>query len=167
MGLMRKLAEALSGTRSDQPGRGRCPSCGDALRRSDVGEYGSVALDVCPNCRGTWFDAGELDQLDGSVWANVEHQAFREVAPDHPRAACPRCEIPLEAVAPAEVEVTVDRCPACHGFWLDAGELDRMRDLAARTDAKAVQPVGNHKPAGWSELRWRMYLLQRHRGANP
>lgn len=39
---------------------------------------------------------------------------------------CPRCETDL---AERELEeVRVDICPNCGGMWLDAGELDLIRD---------------------------------------
>ena len=34
-----------------------CPKCGGKLEER---EHGSVKVDVCPDCGGTWLDAGEL-----------------------------------------------------------------------------------------------------------
>ncbi|HEY9450414.1 MAG TPA: zf-TFIIB domain-containing protein [Gemmatimonadaceae bacterium] len=38
----------------------RCPKCGSRLEERDVRD---VKVDVCPECDGTWLDAGELDLL--------------------------------------------------------------------------------------------------------
>ena len=39
-----------------------CPRCGDAMRVFYYpGTY--VSVDVCPDCRGLWFDAGELNEV--------------------------------------------------------------------------------------------------------
>lgn len=38
----------------------KCPKCGADL--SETAMHG-VKVDVCPECRGIWFDAGELDQM--------------------------------------------------------------------------------------------------------
>ncbi len=38
-----------------------CPRCGRAMARRPVGD---VTLDVCPVCRGVWFDAGELETAE-------------------------------------------------------------------------------------------------------
>ena len=37
----------------------------------------------------------------------------------------------MRSVSPSSLEeLVIDRCPDCDGFWLDRGELDRVRDLA-------------------------------------
>jgi hypothetical protein len=38
----------------------KCPKCGADLRET---EMQGVKVDVCPECRGVWFDAGEIDQI--------------------------------------------------------------------------------------------------------
>lgn len=37
---------------------------------------------------------------------------------------CPKCGTKLQEAAMQGV--TVDICPACHGIWLDAGELEKL-----------------------------------------
>jgi hypothetical protein len=48
-------------------------------------------------------------------------------APETPRL-CPtdRAEMLKEVVA----GVVIDRCPVCHGVWLDSGELHLLREAA-------------------------------------
>ena len=38
----------------------KCPKCGMDLATI---ELHGVQVDRCPNCNGTWFDAGEIEQL--------------------------------------------------------------------------------------------------------
>jgi len=38
----------------------RCPKCGQELSPQ---QYGPVEIDVCPNCRGLWLDANELETI--------------------------------------------------------------------------------------------------------
>jgi hypothetical protein len=38
----------------------RCPKCGAQLAEQEVQH---IKVDVCPQCNGTWLDAGELDLL--------------------------------------------------------------------------------------------------------
>ena len=45
----------------------KCPKCGMDLHTIS---RGSVDLDTCFNCHGTWFDAGELEQ----ILASRDHQ---------------------------------------------------------------------------------------------
>ena len=42
----------------------RCPLCNVAMR--EVPRRG-VRIDVCPECRGVWLDAGELEKLLASA----------------------------------------------------------------------------------------------------
>lgn len=38
----------------------KCPKCGMDLTTI---EFQGISVDKCPNCNGTWFDAGEVEQL--------------------------------------------------------------------------------------------------------
>lgn len=38
----------------------KCPKCGMDLTTI---EFQGINLDRCPSCNGTWFDAGEVEQL--------------------------------------------------------------------------------------------------------
>ena len=37
-----------------------CPKCGTKMKKL---KRNDVVLDVCPNCKGMWLDAGEIDKL--------------------------------------------------------------------------------------------------------
>ncbi len=37
-----------------------CPKCQVAMQER---EKGDVLIDICPQCRGVWLDAGELEKL--------------------------------------------------------------------------------------------------------
>jgi uncharacterized protein len=38
----------------------KCPKCGADLQER---EFHHVKVDVCPECNGMWFDAGEVDMI--------------------------------------------------------------------------------------------------------
>lgn len=38
----------------------RCPKCGARLEERDAA---NIKVDMCPECNGTWLDAGELELL--------------------------------------------------------------------------------------------------------
>jgi hypothetical protein len=48
----------------------------------------------------------------------------RDVGATGARMACPKCGGGLEEIT--HEDVTVDRCPACGGIYLDKGELERL-----------------------------------------
>lgn len=140
----------------------KCPKCSVDLKASDFGEYGFVIIDVCPECQGAWFDKGELDRLDDSVWHNVEELDFSQVRDSHKRLKCPKCAEELYPLSPRDdKELIVDRCPRCWGFWLDSGELGHVRDMTLGLDselASKAKPL--MRPPGWSWLRWAVYCFK-------
>ena len=141
-----------------------CPICKNVdLKSSDFGEYGFIIVDICPNCQGAWFDKGEHGRLDESVWTDVEKVEFHKVSPDHKNAKCPKCLVDFEHLSPndAKEEFIVDRCPSCEGFWLDKGELDKMKEVADIVDSETKENmVILRRPDDWSWLRWAIYLFK-------
>jgi Zn-finger nucleic acid-binding protein len=117
----------------------RCLRCADVELEIQTRGEGTeiVEIDVCPTCHGVWLDNRELAKLDDNFFVDVEAVAFEEVeaTADDAQLTCPRCEggPALTKVKPADFgEVVVDTCPSCKGFWLDKGELDKMRDISDR-----------------------------------
>jgi Zn-finger nucleic acid-binding protein len=123
----------------------KCPACFNSLTRVTVG---GLAIDACRGgCGGLWFDAFELDQVDGpqdrpaAELVNIEQDPLVQVDFNRKRD-CPRCEglkLRRHFFSPRRL-VEVDTCPGCGGCWLDAGELDKIRaelaaDAAAKVDA--------------------------------
>lgn len=86
-----------------------------------------IALDVCPQCKGFWFDSGELEKVlllpDDFLQASFSARE-RPGGPfgykGDPRP-CPRCSATMEKDRCESI--WVDYCTQGHGIWLDAGEL--------------------------------------------
>lgn len=142
----------------------KCPKCNADLKASDLGEYGFVILDICPGCQGAWFDKGELDRLDDSVWQDAEELAFSDVSDSHQGLKCPKCTAQLRPLVPMDdKELVLDRCPNCQGFWLDSGELERVRALTLKLDSDLVSKAKPLKrPDNWSWLRWSVYCFKEY-----
>jgi Zn-finger nucleic acid-binding protein len=110
----------------------KCPACFNELTELQVG---SVRVDVCQGgCGGTWFDAFEMQRVDEEHEAAGEHlleiKRDEQVVVDASRKReCPRCPgIKLKRhFFSARRQVEVDQCPNCAGYWLDAGELAKVR----------------------------------------
>ncbi len=98
-------------------------------------QVGSVKVDVCQGgCGGIWFDAFELQRVDEEHEAAgdqlLDIQCDETITVDYSRKrTCPRClDVKLKRhFSSARREVEVDECPNCGGYWLDAGELARIR----------------------------------------
>lgn len=111
----------------------QCPRCS---RKMDYMDPKGINLDVCPACRGIWFDAEELMQvvsMDAMALSALpfygELQAGGDLAWEQPPAFCPRRSSALEPERfDKDLAVIVDVCPREHGFWLDQGELHRIKE---------------------------------------
>lgn len=112
----------------------KCPACQDVIF---VIEYDDIELDYCQQCRGVWFDRGELDLLLGDA-ASVEIEA---VPSEESLRRCPICRAPMAKmnIGPGG-GVLIDACPQQCGLWFDGGEVG---DLAG-----ALQQEGQQLPQG-------------------
>ncbi|WP_413457790.1 zf-TFIIB domain-containing protein [Herbaspirillum huttiense] len=43
--------------------------------------------------------------------------------------------------------IEIDYCPQCRGVWLDRGELDKLIDRSAASQASAAAPMAAARPA--------------------
>lgn len=120
-----------------------CPRCSTPLHEVTPGpELPSVHGQGCAHCHGVWLEARDVERLGQTVevrWIEVRH-----LPPDAIQEApltCPRCEPeqPLSKSGSArDRRVVLDVCSACHGVWLDGGELEAIREMgvgAALVDA--------------------------------
>lgn len=98
-----------------------CPRDGSVLAKTTTN---GIVVDRCGSCRGAWFDARELRRAadDREVEALASHVGKHPSASGFP---CPRCH--GTCVASFVGDVQVDTCTACHGVWLDAGELEEAK----------------------------------------
>jgi uncharacterized protein len=96
---------------------------------------GGVTVDACEGgCAGIWFDAFELQRVDdqheiaGDTVLRLQRDPSLVVDPARKRG-CPRCEgikLKRQFFNP-KLRIEVDHCPHCAGYWLDAGELEKIR----------------------------------------
>lgn len=110
----------------------KCPACPHELTEFVIG---GVTVDACEGgCAGVWFDAFELQRVDdqheiaGETVLNLQRDPRLTV--DHARKReCPRCagiKLKRQFFSP-KLRIEVDLCPHCGGYWLDAGELEKIR----------------------------------------
>ena len=119
----------------------KCPACDYDLTEL---ELAGVKVDACHGgCGGIWFDAFELQRVDEQREVPSQHllrvQRDPNLRVDHSRKrACPRCDgVKLKRhFFSAKKQVEVDHCPNCAGYWLDAGELEKIRVEKSSEEAK-------------------------------
>jgi Zn-finger nucleic acid-binding protein len=118
-----------------------CPACRSTLI---VVERHGIEVDWCLDCRGLWFDEGELELL-GEQTGRVPDTAELGRRPgeriQRGTRGCPRCRKKMDRLSLADGEtpgVEIDRCTD-HGFWLDRGELGSI--LSRRKPGPDESPV--------------------------
>lgn len=107
----------------------QCPKgCETTLERETVE---SIEVDRCSHCHGVWFDEDELPQLLSVPRSSLSLLAKGKFRPavDATVGTCPKDGTQLvRAYSKADRNTTIERCPECHGAWLDGGELRRLLD---------------------------------------
>ena len=103
-----------------------CPRDGATLRTER--EHG-VEVDVCPACRGAWYDYDELAALESTVADDEQRLGMIEYAKHESTLRCPVCEAPMHAFDYRAYSLELDACAEGHGWWLDVGESERVRAI--------------------------------------
>ena len=103
-----------------------CPKCQVEMvsTRLDPG----VTVEVCPKCRGTWLDHGELKEL---VSKRISERADPRVLLHGQRTghACPDCErVLFERLFRPDSTIKIHQCTECAGMFVGPGDLRRMKE---------------------------------------
>jgi hypothetical protein len=107
-------------------------------------EYHNIELDYCNNCKGVWFDSGELDLLLKSQ-SLEEPKAFfdgilnsEEAVSSEKKRMCPICGRKMKKTAiGGQPAILIDVCRDRHGLWFDGGEVTQlMKHLAGERPSK-------------------------------
>ena len=96
-----------------------CPRCREAHLEEKTLSDDITRIDVCPSCRGGWFDRRELATV---LSVAVEGLSAPSDATKTSRI-CPNCGVPLSLINYPETSIEVDVCEECSGVWLDRGEF--------------------------------------------
>jgi Zn-finger nucleic acid-binding protein len=103
-----------------------CPRDGKPLA---AGTEHGIEVDSCLACGGAWYDDDELAALESTVGDEEQRRGTIDYAKRASTLACPVCEAPMHAFNYRAYNLELDACAEGHGFWLDAGEAVRVRDI--------------------------------------
>ena len=125
-----------------------CPRCRTELK---LQEYRGIQVDRCPECKGLWLDHPELDQLEDTVMDDDVAKGTMEYASRESDIQCPTCGDPMTTFNYRAYNLPIDYCPKEHGFWLDAGEEDRVLELMR-------QRIKDLNRSSGAEAEWARFL---------
>ena len=131
----------------------KCPKCSTEL----VQKYykGSIEIDYCPNCRGIWLDFDELDRLEDMGFEDDRNKGSLVHNATPTKYPCPVCATNLHEFQYRLYDLKLDLCVEQHGFWLDAGEDERVVEIMRQRNAQT------HRKRD-AEQEWKQMLTQIH-----
>ena len=95
-----------------------------------VEHHQGIEVDHCPACNGRWLDHHELDELEARTAPDEnQRRATIEYARRPSDLNCPVCDKQMRAFNYRAYNLELDTCEDQHGFWVDAGEEGRIRDV--------------------------------------
>lgn len=103
-----------------------CPKCS---AETESTSYDDIRVDRCTNCKGLWFESGELEQLRQDTWMAdyILDSGDPKVGKQFNRIdkiRCPECgELMREEFDHDQPHIMYETCPNGHGTFLDAGEF--------------------------------------------
>ncbi|HEY1749786.1 MAG TPA: zf-TFIIB domain-containing protein [Caulobacteraceae bacterium] len=129
----------------------KCPQCGGEL--VDATREG-VAVSCCQSCQGLWLTPQELDQLEDETY-DLGKKGSLVFNPEPSARACPVCAAKLQKFQYRDYELELELCPAAHGFWLDAGEDQRVIQLMKREEKALKQKFNAEDQWAFDIKHWR------------
>lgn len=143
----------------------QCPGCGGALTATRSQD---LTVDRCENCGGIWLDESELNTLATGMAGDIEYCTIDGEQHDDrfTTRQCPGCtgQDMCKVGLLCYTDIVFDYCPACHGFYLDQGEIQqanlKLADLTEDKHAEEFRGQVNGilvrldkvKDAGFSQL---------------
>ena len=104
----------------------QCPRDGAELI---VEHLHGIEVDHCATCNGRWLDHHELDDLEATKADEAVRRGTIRYSERDSDLSCPVCGEQMAAFNYRAYDLELDTCRSEHGFWLDAGEEGRVRDI--------------------------------------
>ena len=131
----------------------RCPTCRKSMKPLKIGD---VQIDECRQCKGIWFDKGELAEAKDEVAPDLRWLDFgiwkkeaRFHINDDP-LKCPRCQkFNMRAINYQGPDIDFTFCPFCEGVWLNAGDFKQILDALGKE--AATKSVSDYVKASLKE----------------
>jgi Zn-finger nucleic acid-binding protein len=134
----------------------KCPRCNAILNRV---EYDGQIVEVCPDCKGEWLHAGELQKLvehhdevftpeEIASLDAVNKEIFTSEANDHDELNCPLCEnVRMEHFNYGDTSgIVLHKCTECDGIWMDKNQLEKVEEVVDGWKADLNQDEAKYGP---------------------
>lgn len=120
----------------------RCPICRLEMMKD---KFGDARVGVCKTgCRGIWItykDLIRIGEKNEGFGASLNEALNAPGVGDSERGQilCPECQIPMHVHKyRSTINIVVDECYKCGGFFLDPGELKGIREAFRKSEEKEL-----------------------------
>lgn len=141
----------------------KCPKCSAELVKQ---VRHNLEVNSCPQDHGMWLEFNELDELEDEVFDVDAYKGTLIFSDSITNFHCPQCNALLKQFQYRLYDLTLEYCDKMHGFWLDAGEDDRVLELMAeqkRNARRKLAAEGEWKEERQEELdknvEWKLHDL--------
>jgi len=107
----------------------KCPIDGTILKQV---KRHKMEVEECPECKGIWLNAPELDQLEDIKFDSDHLKGSLLITSVETTLPCPYCQSNLQEFKYRFHQLRLDRCPNQHGFWLDYSEDKRILQIMVK-----------------------------------
>ena len=119
----------------------KCPEC--EKDRTNVLRH-AIEVECCPNDHGMWFTLNELEDLENEAFVQDDEKGSLILSSTQSKYKCPACNSEMKRFLYRMYDIELEYCENEHGFWLEAGEDDRVlqlmnqrkRDMERKLDAE-------------------------------
>jgi Zn-finger nucleic acid-binding protein len=115
-----------------------CPKCHSALQKE---MYHGMEVDQCSTCHGMWLDLEELDQLEDEALDIDDAKGSLMLSNEPTNYKCPHCGSSLHRFEYRLTGLILDYCENQHGYWLDAGEGERVLQLMKKREKDELRII--------------------------
>ncbi len=116
-----------------------CPNCNAALAPE---KRRGIDMESCPSCKGMWLGRQELEQLEDEAFDLGDDKKGSLIFGAAPTTRkCPKCRQLMQRFQYRDYDLELDFCGDGHGFWLDAGEDERVLELMKKEEAGLERKV--------------------------
>ena len=134
----------------------KCPRCNSTLNPV---EYDGQIVEVCPDCKGEWLHAGELQKIvehHNEVFTPAEIASIKAVnkeiftaeKDDHDELNCPLCgTVRMEYFNYGDTSgIILHKCTKCGGIWMDKDQLKKVEEVVDGWKADLNQDAAKYGP---------------------
>ncbi len=134
----------------------KCPRCSSTLNPV---KYDGQVVEVCPDCKGEWLHAGELQKLvehhdevftpeEIASLEPVNKEIFTAEKDDYDELNCPLCgNVRMEHFNYGDTSgIILHKCTECGGIWMDKDQLQKVEEVVDGWKADLNQDTAKYGP---------------------